>query len=138
MAIASMKRDELPTNLGGTSDLLLGVGAEFEGKLTFRGTVRIDSKFKGTIITNDVLVVGENARIEADVTCGSIIVHGELIGNVKAAHAVELRQPARVRGDLETPSLSMEKGVVHNGAVRMEGAGRSATPRPAGPAPIAS
>jgi cytoskeletal protein CcmA (bactofilin family) len=138
MAIASMKRDELPTTLGGTSDLLLGVGAEFDGKLTFRGTVRIDSKFKGAIVTTDVLVVGENARIDAEITCGSIIVHGEVNGNIKATDAVELRHPARVRGDIETPSLSVEKGVVLNGTIRMEGAGRAATPKPGGPFPFAS
>jgi cytoskeletal protein CcmA (bactofilin family) len=138
MAIASMKRDELPTTLGGTSDLLLGSGAEFEGKLTFKGTVRIDSKFKGTIVTSDVLVVGENARIDADITCGSIVVQGEVNGNVKATQAVELRHPAKVRGDVETPSLSVEKGVVLDGTVRMQGAGRTATPRPVGPSPIAS
>ena len=44
-------------------DLLLGRGVRFEGKLTFAGTVRIDAKFKGSIFTNDVLVVGEHARI---------------------------------------------------------------------------
>ena len=131
MRIATMKRDELPTSLGGATDLLLGVGAEFEGKLTFQGTVRIDSKFKGTISTNDVLVVGENAKIDADITCGSIVVHGEVTGNITATTSVELRHPARVRGDIETPSLSMEKGAFHHGAVKMDGLGRTAPAQPA-------
>jgi len=43
----------------------------FEGKLTFAGTVRIDASFVGTIVTNDVLVVGEAARIDANITCGT-------------------------------------------------------------------
>src|SRR5438067_2360357 len=47
------------------SDLLLGRGVRFEGKLTFAGTVRIDASFVGTIVTADVLVVGEGARIDA-------------------------------------------------------------------------
>jgi cytoskeletal protein CcmA (bactofilin family) len=126
----AMKREEVPASAGGPSDLLLGQGAEFEGKLTFAGTVRIDAKFKGSIHTNDVLVVGEHARIDADITCGTVIVHGEVNGNIKAKIAVELHHPARVRGNVETPSLMLEKGVVFQGESRMApekaGAPRSA------------
>jgi cytoskeletal protein CcmA (bactofilin family) len=133
MAMPNLKRDELPTNLGGTSDLLLGAGAEFEGKLTFRGTVRIDAVFKGSIITDDVLVVGEHARIEAEITCGTIIVHGEVRGNIRAKSAVELHHPARLHGDIQTPSISMEKGVLLQGSVKMENLDRIATPAPQRP-----
>jgi cytoskeletal protein CcmA (bactofilin family) len=110
-----------PPSPAGASDLLLGAGAEFEGKLTFRGTVRIDAMFKGSIVTNDVLVVGEHARIDAEISCGTVIVHGEVNGNVKAKTAVELLRTARVRGDVETPSVRLDKGATLNGAVRMPG-----------------
>jgi cytoskeletal protein CcmA (bactofilin family) len=113
------KRDDPTPTAGGAGDLLLGAGAEFEGKLTFAGTVRIDAKFKGTIITNDVLVVGDRARIDADITCGTVIVHGEVNGNIHAKNAVELHAPAKVRGDIETPSLSLDRGVVFQGATTM-------------------
>ena len=113
------KRDDPTPTSGGGGDLLLGAGAEFEGKLTFAGTVRIDAKFKGTIVTNDVLVVGDRARIDADITCGTVIVHGEVNGNIRAKNAVELHAPAKVRGDVETPSLSLERGVVFQGQTTM-------------------
>ena len=58
-------RREEPAVASAPSDLLLGRGARFEGKLTFEGTVRIDATFIGSIVTNDVLVVGEAARIDA-------------------------------------------------------------------------
>jgi cytoskeletal protein CcmA (bactofilin family) len=105
-----------------SSDLLLGPGAEFDGKLTFRGTVRIDARFKGSIVTNDVLVVGEHARIDAEITCGTVVVHGEVNGNVRASSAVELRRTARLRGDVTAPSVSVEKGALLQGAVKMDGA----------------
>lgn len=135
MAMATLKRDELPTTLGGTSDLLLGAGAEFEGKLTFKGTVRIDAVFKGSIITDDVLVVGEHARIEAEITCGTVIVHGEVRGNVHAKSAVELHHTGKLRGDVDTPSLAVEKGAFLHGAVHMQAADRPATQRPAAATP---
>jgi cytoskeletal protein CcmA (bactofilin family) len=111
-----------PPPTSSTSDLLLGEGAEFEGKLTFRGTVRIDARFKGSIVTDDVLVVGEHARIDADITCGTVIVHGQVNGNIQAKTGVELLRTARVRGDVETPSVRLDKGADLNGAVKMSGA----------------
>lgn len=122
--MAMLKREELNTAPAATGDLnaLLGRGSEFEGKLTFEGTVRIDGKFTGNIVTNDVLVVGEGAKIAAEITCGTIIVHGEITGNVRAKTAVELHHPARVHGNLDTPSLVIEKGVIFEGQCKMEGA----------------
>jgi cytoskeletal protein CcmA (bactofilin family) len=140
IAMAMLKRDELSAIPAATGDLnaLLGRGSEFEGKLTFEGTVRIDGKFTGTIVTNDVLVVGEGAKLSAQISCGTIIVHGEITGDVKAKSAVELHHPARMKGNIETPSLMIEKGVIFEGQCKMEGAekaGSKAMPAPAA-API--
>src|SRR6266545_4501591 len=126
--MAMLKRDELTSVPTATNDLnaLLGHGSEFEGKLTFEGTVRIDGKFTGTIVSGDVLVVGEGAKISAEITCGTVIVHGEVQGNIRAKSLVELHQPARVHGNLETPSLVIEKGVFFEGQCKMEGIGAGA------------
>lgn len=121
--MAMLKREDIPgtpTPAGGDLNALLGKGSEFEGKLTFEGTVRIDGKFTGTIVTGDVLVVGEGARVSAEVTCGTIVVHGEVQGNIRAKNAVELHHPAKMRGNVETPSLMIEKGVIFEGQCKME------------------
>ena len=119
--MAMLKRDD-PTNPAASSELnaLLGRGSEFEGKLTFEGTVRIDGKFTGSIVTGDVLVVGEGAKVSAEISCGTIIVHGEVNGNIRAKNAIELHHPARVRGNIETPSVMIEKGVLFEGQAKME------------------
>ncbi len=140
--MAMLKRDET-TIPGASSDLnaLLGRGSEFEGKLTFEGTVRIDGKFTGSIMTGDVLVVGEGAKISAEITCGTIIVHGEISGNIRAKTSVELHHPAKMRGNIETPSLVVEKGVLFEGQSKMENLEKgSARPAQASPAatPIAA
>lgn len=137
--MAMLKRDEFPSipNPTGELNALLGRGSEFEGKLTFEGTVRIDGKFTGSIITNDVLVVGEGAKISAEINCGSIIVHGEINGNVRAKNAIELHQPSRVKGNIEAPSLVIEKGVVFEGQCKMEGV-EKVTPKPASLPPVAA
>ncbi len=136
--MAMLKREDLSTVPASSGDLnaLLGRGSEFEGKLTFEGTVRIDGKFTGTIVTNDVLVIGEGAKVGAEINCGTVIVHGEINGNVKAKTAVELHHPARMKGNIETPSLMIEKGVIFEGQCKMEGVEKAAPtfPKPS-PAP---
>lgn len=125
----AFKREEMASSSAPMGDLLLGEGAEFEGKLTFQGTVRIDAKFKGSIFTNDVLVVGEHAKIDADITCGTVIVYGEVNGNIKAKTAVELHHPAKLRGNVESPSLSIDKGVLFQGESKMVPAEKSSAVR---------
>jgi cytoskeletal protein CcmA (bactofilin family) len=120
--MATTRRDdEMQIRNSGDLNALLGRGSEFEGKLTFEGTVRIDGKFSGEIVTNDVLVIGEGARVQAEINAGSVVINGEVQGNIRAKTSIELRQPARVQGNLETPSLSIDKGVIFEGSSKMEG-----------------
>jgi len=107
-------------------DLLLGKGARFEGKLTFQGTLRMDAVFIGTIVTKDVLIIGEAGKIDAEITCGTIIIHGEVNGKVQATTAVEIHRTAKVRGDIETGSLVVEKGALFQGSCKMDRAATAA------------
>jgi cytoskeletal protein CcmA (bactofilin family) len=105
----------------GEINTLLGRGSEFEGKLTFEGTVRIDGKLSGEIFSDDVLVVGEGAEVHAEIDIGEIIIQGSVVGNIRAKRGVEIHAPGRVRGDITTPSLQIDKGVVFEGRSYMEG-----------------
>lgn len=114
--MALLKRDD-----GAANDLkaLLGAGTIFEGKLSFEGAVRIDGKFNGSITNGDMLIVGEGATIVAEITCESIVVCGEVTGDIRARNSVELRPQAKVRGDIETPSLIVERGALFEGHMEM-------------------
>ena len=105
-----------------SSDLkaFLAKGCEFDGKLTFEGSVRIDGKFSGEIFSNDILLIGESASVKAEIDVGTIIVSGTLEGNVNAKKMVELKAPALVKGTITTPALVVEQGVVLEGSVKME------------------
>ncbi len=117
----AMERYGEKTTAGvGELNALLGKGSEFDGKLSFEGTVRIDGTFSGEITTSDMLIVGESAKVNAEISCGTIVVHGEINGNIRATAAVELHKPARVKGDVSTPSLMIERGVVFEGRTKME------------------
>jgi len=110
---------------------LLGKGSEFEGKLTFEGQVRIDGKFSGQIFTKDVLVIGDGARVAAEINAGTVIINGQVEGNIRASQLIELHQPGRVKGNMETPALSMDKGVIFEGTCKMENLAKVPTAPPA-------
>ena len=109
-----------------TSDLnihdvhtILGPESTFEGKLMFDGTVRIDGSFVGEVRTAGSLVIGQGARVKANLYVGHLVVHGEVTGDVEARHAIELHAPARLRGNLRTPQLMVARGVLFEGASKM-------------------
>jgi cytoskeletal protein CcmA (bactofilin family) len=97
-------------------------GSSFEGKLSFKDTVRIDGHFSGQITSENTLVIGESGVIEADIRSQIVIVSGTIHGNVVALRKVVLHKAAQVDGDVETPSLVMEEGAVLNGKLNMSAA----------------
>lgn len=107
----SLKTDEITT--------ILGKGSEFEGKLQFEGTLRIEGVYSGEIISDSVLVVGEGAKVDAEIDIGTIIINGEVTGNVRAKQGVEIRGAGRLQGNIHTPSLYIEKGVTFDGTCKM-------------------
>src|SRR5512146_2392592 len=92
------REDEKVVSRPGEVHTLLGKGSEFEGKLTFEGQVRIDGKYNGQIQTKDLLVVGEGAKVTADISAGHVIINGTVEGTIRATTLVELHPPARVKG----------------------------------------
>jgi cytoskeletal protein CcmA (bactofilin family) len=111
--MALMKREEENVAVRpGEVHTLLGKGSEFEGKLSFEGQVRIDGKFSGQIFTKDTLVIGEGARVMAEINAGTVVVNGVVEGDIRATQLIELHTPGRVKGNLETPSLQMDRGVI--------------------------
>jgi cytoskeletal protein CcmA (bactofilin family) len=98
----------------------LGPGSHFEGKMAFDEIVRLDGAFRGEITSRDTLIVGETADIQAQVIVGTLIISGKLRGTIKAVTRVEMRAPAQIDGDVETPSLSVEEGVIWNGQLIMK------------------
>jgi len=100
---------------------LLGKGTTFEGKLIFEGTVRIDGNYSGEISTKGLLVIGDEAIVHAQVRAEKIIIQGEMHGNIHATKVVEIRGTGKVCGDIRTPSLIVEEGVIFEGTCSMSG-----------------
>lgn len=98
----------------------VGKGVVFKGTITYNGTVRIDGTLEGEIHTDGVLLVGEDAVLNAKVTAGTVVCKGKITGDIHAREKMKLRAPAVINGGLTTPMLSMEEGVLFNGTLEME------------------
>jgi cytoskeletal protein CcmA (bactofilin family) len=109
-----------PSRPQGELNALLGKGSQFEGKLLFEGTVRIDGKFSGEIISTDTLIIGEGAEVKANVQVGGLVCLGDYAGDARASKSIELKAPAKVRGNLTTASIVIERGVFFDGTCKMD------------------
>jgi len=97
----------------------LGTDALFKGTLSFEGTVRIDGKFEGQVNTNDTLVIGETGDMRADVKVGTLICKGQLNGAVVASKKIEMHSGSKIKGDIQTPAISIALGAVLDGCLNM-------------------
>lgn len=97
----------------------LGEGTEFNGLLSFEGTVRIDGKFEGEVVSKDTLILGESAVMNAEVSVGTIIVRGKIAGNIVASKKIEIRSDGEVIGNIKTPLLFVEEGAILDGKCEM-------------------
>ena len=85
-------------------------GVEFKGTISYSGTVRIDGYLDGEIHTDGVLLIGEDAVLQAKITAGTVVCKGKITGDIIVKEQVKLRAPAVVNGSVKTPLLSMEDG----------------------------
>ncbi len=97
----------------------LGSQTEFEGKLSFSGVVHLDGTFHGEIISRGTLVIGSASVVRAQVHASVLKIAGEIHGDLTATERIELYPPARVYGNIRTPSLVVEEGVIFEGRCSM-------------------
>jgi cytoskeletal protein CcmA (bactofilin family) len=97
-------------------------GTEFHGELRFKDTFRVDGRVKGKIVSENTLVVGESAKVEADIDCGVVSIKGSVTGRVQGRQRIELLSGARVQGTLVSPRLVIEEGAFFQGNCDMSAA----------------
>jgi cytoskeletal protein CcmA (bactofilin family) len=96
---------------------VIGPDAVFKGELSFEKGLRLQGRFEGKITTPGRLHVAREAKMQADVDAGAIIVEGEVQGNLSASDRIELKQTARYQGDLHASKLVVDEGAIFSGHV---------------------
>jgi cytoskeletal protein CcmA (bactofilin family) len=98
---------------------LIGRDTEIHGDVIFKGGLHLDGIVKGDVKTGEdelaVLTVGVGATIEGNVYVPTVILDGNVIGDVHAAELVELAPNARINGDIFYNRIEMAMGAAVNG-----------------------
>lgn len=100
-------------------ETVIGPNAHFRGEIVSEGGIRIDGIFEGTIQTSGNLVIGESAKVIADIRANNISISGAVKGNI-FGNRVEILETGRVWGDLTVNSLLVNEGAYVRGQTTMQ------------------
>lgn len=114
-------------------ETVLGTNSTLEGTLKSNSNVRLDGAFTGVLEINGNVLIGESAKINADVNARNISIAGAIRGNV-TGKKVQILRTGRVWGDIRATALTTEEGAFIDGKITMIGHEANA---PAEPQPIA-
>jgi cytoskeletal protein CcmA (bactofilin family) len=96
---------------------VLSAGLSIEGKIEGTGHIRIAGNFKGDVRVQGNLTIEAGARVTGGVSANTVVIGGELEGNIDAASRVEILQTGVLNGDLKAGSLTVAAGSRMNGRV---------------------
>jgi cytoskeletal protein CcmA (bactofilin family) len=118
----------------------IGKSVVIKGELNGSEDLTIEGHVEGTIQLRDhVLTIGPNGRIKAQVFAKSVIVLGEVTGNVTASDKVDIRDNGSVDGDIVSPRVAIAEGAHFRGSVDMQRKAGAAVPaQPTKPTAAAS
>lgn len=94
-------------------------GVEMNGRLVVRQSLRIDGELRGEIESAKSVFVSESGAVEAPIRARTVEIRGAVVGDVVASREVVIHATGRLHGDVETPSLVVERGATFNGRTRM-------------------
>jgi len=97
----------------------LAKGTRFSGELRFSGIVRIDGIFEGKVFTDGTLVVGETGVLKGEIHVGELLSSGIIEGKITARKSIDMAGEGRLLGEVCTPSLNVEEGVLVEARLRV-------------------
>jgi cytoskeletal protein CcmA (bactofilin family) len=105
----------------GNVDTILGVGSDFKGQVTVKGTVRVDGKIEGNVTSEEGVIVGDKGVIKGNISAKTVLISGKVTGNVACTKRLEITPTGQIQGDIRTPRLAMAEGVIFKGNCDMLG-----------------
>lgn len=100
----------------------IGSSMQITGELTGQEDLTIDGRVDGKIFLNGhTLTVARNGEIRAEIRdAASVVVHGEMIGNITATDRVEVAETGSMLGDIRAPRVVLADGGRFKGCIDME------------------
>lgn len=109
----------------GSDHVNIGKSVVIKGELNGSEDLTIEGHVEGKIeLRENVLTIGPNGKIRAEVFAKAVIVLGEVVGNVTASEKVDIRDNGTVDGDITSPRVAIAEGALFRGSVDMQRAGQ--------------
>ena len=102
-------------------------GVTLEGTITVKGTFRVDGTVKGNIISEQTLILGENAKVEGRIEGNKVVIGGRYDGVIFAKGRVEIQAKGVVTGEVHSPCLVIDPGGIFDGRCHMLAASDTST-----------
>ncbi len=93
----------------------IGENSYFTGRFFINGSLKIDGKFEGPFLQAEQLYIGPTGKVKTSIQASSLIVEGTIIGDITVRNRVMLLPTARILGDISTPELIIQNGVILEG-----------------------
>jgi cytoskeletal protein CcmA (bactofilin family) len=111
----------------------IGKSVVIKGELSGSEDLTIEGHVEGRIdLKDNVLTIGPNGKIKAEVFAKAVVVLGEVTGNVTASEKVDIRDNGSVDGDIASPRVAIAEGAHFRGSVDMQRQGQKAQPQQQG------
>ena len=94
-------------------------GMEMSGKLVTERPLRIEGEFRGEIESASTVIVTEGGSVEAPIRARTVEIRGAVVGNVTATRELVIHATGKLHGDVEAPSLVIERGAFFSGRTLM-------------------
>src|SRR5687767_12400142 len=119
------------------STVNIGKSVVIKGELNGSEDLTIEGQVEGKIeLRQNVLTIGPNGKIKAQLFAKSVIILGEVVGNVTATEKVDIRDNGSVDGDIASPRVAIAEGAHFRGSVDMQKGG-GVKGQPPGPPKVA-
>lgn len=109
------KKNKKENITGKVIDTLIGPETSMSGELYAKGIVRIEGFYKGEIVTESDLIIGEKADVKGDIKCVNATVAGKIEGNMEVEKKLEIFKSGNLSGDINVGSLMIEDGAFFSG-----------------------
>ena len=107
-------------NFSDEIETVIGKNTQMKGSINSSANMRIDGTVEGEIIIAGEAIIGEAGRVIGNITAGSVLISGEVNGNITAENKLEIMPSGKLYGDIKASVLSIAEGALFKGQSKME------------------
>lgn len=105
----------------------LGHGTKLVGDLSAQSDIRIDGELEGNLKCEGKVILGPKGVIKGTIDCQSAVIEGTISGTLKVKEILQVKESAKITGEITTDKLMVQSGAVFN--VKCEMGGQKIVPK---------